>query len=214
MPEQEEMRTIAYLCPKCRQTVIARRSLFAMAAAPVKLPCPCGKSALTLELSPREARLSVPCPFCDREHQVRCDAAALAGEGTLAFSCAASGLTCCCVGQERAVYSAARRMEQAADKLERERERPPEEKQAFLDEVVMHEVLSELKEIAARGGISCTCGGKAWGLRVNYSSVDLICRTCGGCLRIPAASADDLDDLCCRQTLVIRGKDKEHGTDL
>ena len=214
MPEQEEIRTIAYLCPDCRQTVIARRSLFAMAAAPVKLPCPCGKSTLTIELTPSQARLSVPCPFCGRAHEVRCGAAALAGEETVAFSCAASGLTCCCVGQERAVYAAARRMEEAADKLEREQERAPEEKQAFLDEVIMHEVLSELKEIARRGGISCTCGSKAWGLRVNYSSVDLTCRACGGCLRLPAASADDLDDLCCHRTLTIRGKENGHGTDL
>lgn len=29
---------------------------------------------------------------------------------------------------------------------------------AFLDEIVMEEVLSEIRDIAARGGISCACG--------------------------------------------------------
>ena len=44
----------------------------------------------------------------------------------------------------------------------------------------MHEVLSELKEIAQRDGISCTCGSHRWKLQVNYSSIDLFCADCGG----------------------------------
>lgn len=50
---------------------------------------------------------------------------------------------------------------------------------AFLDEIVMEEVLSEIRDIAARGGISCACGSKNWTFQVNYSSVDLICADCG-----------------------------------
>ena len=72
----------------------------------------------------------------------------------------------------------------------------------------MYEVLSELKEIAARGGISCACGSKDWTFQVNYSSVDLICAQCGAQVRIPAATADDIDDICCKNTILIRGKSK------
>ena len=211
MSDQNENRTVAYLCPACRQTVIARRTLFSLAAAPAKIPCPCGKSALEIELLPTRAKLSVPCPFCRREHQVSCAASDFVGGKTLAFSCAASGVTCCCVGGEREVYAAAARMEQAADKLEREQERRPEERQAFLDEVIMHEVLSELKDVAARGGVSCACGSREWDFQINYSSVDLICRACGARERIPAATADDLDDLCCRTAILIHGKGGKDG---
>ena len=70
----------------------------------------------------------------------------------------------------------------------------------------MHEVLSELRDIAQRGGVSCTCGSREWKLQVNFSSVDLSCAQCGAALRIPAATADDLEDLCCKNTLVIRGR--------
>ena len=80
------------------------------------------------------------------------------------------------------------------------------EKGAFLDELVMHEVLSELKEIAQRDGISCTCGSHRWKLQVNYSSIDLFCADCGAAMRIPAATASDIDDICCKTRLVIRGK--------
>ena len=79
---------------------------------------------------------------------------------------------------------------------------------AFLDEIVMEEILSELKDIARRGGISCTCGSRRWGFDVNFSSVDLYCQDCGGRYRIPAATADDIDDLCCKTSILIRGKEK------
>ena len=74
-----------------------------------------------------------------------------------------------------------------------------------VDVRVMHEVLSELKEIAQRDGISCTCGSHRWKLQVNYSSVDLFCADCGAAMRIPAATADDIDDICCKTRLLIRG---------
>ena len=76
----------------------------------------------------------------------------------------------------------------------------------YLDEIVMEEVLSEIRDIAKRDGISCTCGSKKWTFQVNYSSVDLICTQCGAQVRIPAATADDIDDICCKTNIVIRGK--------
>ena len=69
----------------------------------------------------------------------------------------------------------------------------------------MEEVLAEVKDIAGRGGVRCTCGSTEWKLKVNFSSVDLICASCGGVMRIPAATADDLDDVCCKDRLVIKG---------
>ena len=64
-----------------------------------------------------------------------------------------------------------------------------------------------LKEIAQRDGISCTCGSHRWKLQVNFSSIDLFCADCGGAMRIPAATASDIDDICCKNKLVIHGQD-------
>lgn len=202
MSVQEPTRTISYICPHCRQSVIVEKSLFALAAAPVKIPCPCGKSALEVEFLADKVKLAVPCLFCGREHQVSCSSTAFVREKALAFSCSASGLDCCYIGEEGAVYAATARLEQAVDKLERD----AGEEQVFLDEIVMHEVLSELKDIAQRGGISCACGSKEWSFQVNYSSVDLMCAHCGAQMRIPAATADDIDDICCKNTILIQGK--------
>ena len=199
---EEAKRTIAYLCPECRQAVVAEKTVFSLAAAPGKIPCPCGKSALKTEMMGDRVKLTVPCLFCGREHTVTCSTHAFLHEKTLAFSCAASGLDCCYVGEEGPVFAALKRLEEAVDKLEAD----AGERGAFLDELVMHEVLSEIKDIAQRGGISCTCGSRNWKLQVNYSSVDLFCADCGGAMRIPAATASDIDDICCKDKLVIHGQ--------
>ena len=93
-------------------------------------------------------------------------------------------------------------MEELAIRAEKEK---CEEKEAFTDNVIMYEVLSELKDIAARGGIRCTCGSTAYGIQVHRDAVDLICWQCGGKLRLNAGTDEDLDRLCCQMTLTIRG---------
>lgn len=199
---EEAKRTIAYLCPACHQAVVAEKTVFSLAAAPGKIPCPCGKSELKTEIAGDQVKLTVPCLFCEKEHTVACSTHAFLHEKALAFSCAASGLDCCYVGEEGPVFAALKRLEEAVDKLEAQ----AGEKGTFLDELVMHEVLSEIKDIAQRGGISCTCGSRNWKLQVNYSSVDLFCADCGGAMRIPAATASDIDDICCKDKLVIHGQ--------
>lgn len=202
---QDTKRFIAYICPHCRQSVIVEKDLFSLAASTAHIQCPCGKSEVTVDFLPNRVQMKVPCLFCGREHTVSCSSHAFVREKALAFSCAASGLDCCYVGEEGPVYAATARLEQAVDKLTEE---AGEERGAFLDEIVMHEVLSEIRDIAARGGISCACGSKDWTFQVNYSSVDLICAQCGAQMRIPAATADDIDDICCKHTILIRGKGK------
>ena len=198
---QETKRFLSYICPHCAQSVIVERDLFSLAAAPAHIKCPCGKSEMGVEFLPDRVKLTVPCLFCGREHSVFCSSRAFIREKALAFSCAASGLDCCYVGEEGPVYAATARLEQAVDKLGED----AGENEAFLDEIIMEEILSELKDIAARGGISCTCGSKKWGVKVNFSSVDLCCVECGGKLRVPAATADDIDSLCCKTSILIRG---------
>lgn len=197
---EEAKRTLAYICPSCRQSVVVERSVFQLAAAPNDLPCPCGKSSLKVEVEGERARLTVPCIFCGSEHSVACSAHAFLHEKALAFSCGASGLDCCYVGEEAPVFAAVQRLEEAVDKLDTE----AGAQGAFLDELVMHEVLSELRDIAQRGGVSCECGAKEWKLKVNYSCVDLICPQCGGILRLSAATAADIDHICCKDRLIIK----------
>lgn len=199
---EEPKRTIAYLCPKCKQSVVVERSVFRLAAGPDKLPCPCGGSALKIELEADHADLTVPCLYCGRDHHIRVPVHAFLHEKALAFSCKGTGLDCCYVGEERAVFQALRRLEEATAQMGK----TLEDAGSFLNEAVMTEVLGELKDIAGRGGISCRCGSKKYKVKVHYSSVELECAACGARLRLPAATGDDLEDLCCHDTLLIGGK--------
>ena len=196
---EQAKRTLAYLCPSCRQSVAVERSIFQLAASANELPCPCGKSSLRVEMMGDRVRLTVPCLFCGKDHSVTCSSHAFLHEKVLAFSCAASGLDCCYVGEEGPVFAALKRLEEAVDKLEAQ----AGEKGTFLDELVMHEVLSEIKDIAQRGGVSCGCGSTAYGVEIRPGAVDLVCRSCGAKLRLPAATASDIDDICCKNTIVI-----------
>ena len=172
----EEKRTIGYICPVCGQAVIASRTAFQLAAGDSTLPCPCGKSELAFRQLGDRCEVTVPCLFCARDHRAACANDALLRQKLLALSCPASGLGCCYIGEEGPVFQA------------------------------MGEVLGELKDIAARGGVKCACGSADYGIKVGYSSVDLVCAQCGAALRLGAATPDDLDALCARDSLIIPGK--------
>ena len=201
----DKKRYLSYICPQCRQSVIVERDLFTLAAAPNRIKCPCGKSELTVDFQPDLVHMTVPCVFCGRDHKVACPSSAFAQEKALAFSCSASGLDCCYVGEEGPVYAATARLEQALDRVDEN----AEERGTFLNPIVMEEVLSEIKDIAVRGGISCACGSKNWTFQLNYSSVDLMCTQCGAQVRIPAATDNDIEDICCKTNIIIRGKAKQ-----
>ncbi len=200
---KEEMRAIGYLCPRCRRPVIQQRSRFALAASGAIVQCECGKSELQIDFNGDIFRLSVPCGVCGGEHLAECRADRLLdGEG-IGLACPDTSELCCFVGEEHAVE---RSLEQLRITAEKQTAQAGSE-EAFTDTVIMYEVLSELRDIAARpGGITCTCGSARYKMQVRPAAVDLICEDCGAKLRIGAATDEDLDRLCCRYTLKIKGK--------
>ncbi|WP_369282352.1 hypothetical protein [Oscillibacter sp. GMB15532] len=200
---ENEMRTFGYLCPACGKPVMAARSLFALEASGVEVECGCGGSALRTEFDGQRCKLFVPCGLCGETHTARCAPEELTREGGVAFGCANSQEFCCYVGDEGSVEKHLRTLEVLAEKEKRNQENGGE---PFLDSVIMYEVLSELKEIAAReNGITCGCGSHDYAMDIRRSAVDLSCKDCGAKLRIPAATEDDLDDLCCHLRLTIPG---------
>ncbi|MET0015766.1 hypothetical protein [Oscillibacter sp.] len=201
---ENEMRTFGYLCPACGKPVMAARSLFALKASGVEVECPCGGSALRTEFDGQRCKIFVPCGLCGETHTTQCSVESLTREGGVAFSCAKTQEFCCYVGDEGIVEKHLQALEILAEKEKQNQENGGE---PFLDSVIMYEVLSELKDIAAReGGIVCACGSREYAMEIRRSAVDLICKSCGAKLRIPAATEDDLDDLCCHLHLTIPGE--------
>ena len=196
----EETRSFGYICPACGKANFHTRSVFALTAAAARMECECGKEALEVQTDGTKFRLWVPCGVCGGHHQAECSADALLHGRGIGLSCPVKQDLCCYVGREQEVRRA---MENLALRVEKDKGTDGE---AFTDNVIMYEVLSELKDIAARGGITCTCGSTRYTVQVRRGAVDLICADCGGRLRLPAATDEDLDDLCCRMKLTIKGK--------
>lgn len=186
-----ETRSIAYLCPDCNQSVIVTRDLFSLASNTSEIKCPCKKSKVTIDFLPETVEVKVPCHVCKKTHRVTCPSTVFVGEKPLTFSC--GGIASCLIGSEADIFKATPRMEQEADLWAEQRE----QKGAFLNELVMEEVLEEVKEIASRGGISCVCGSDKWAFLAEYTLVELGCSRCGRVTRIPATVPEDIENICC-----------------
>ena len=200
---KEAMRTIGYLCPACHKRVIRQRSAFALSASGAVVSCECGKSSLTVDAGESRFRLSVPCGVCGGEHTAECGAEKLLHGRGIGLACPQTRQLCCFIGED---YAVEREMEQLSLAAAKEREQG-DDPAAFADSVIMYEVLSELKEIAAReDGITCSCGSHDYGMEISSTYVDLVCKKCGARLRIGAATDEDLDRLCCRMRLQIKGE--------
>ena len=204
----EPKRAFGYVCPHCGKPVYAERTFFAMAAGPMDVLCDCGKSALHMEADTMQRyHMQVPCGVCGGTHDAKCEEKGLFEGRGIGLACAKAQQICCYIGWPEEVRP---KLEALADLCEgmKEKEESVEdaqEQETFYNDVIMYEVLSEIKEIAARDGISCSCGSKNWTMKVHHAAVDLICRDCGAALRVPAANDQDLDDLCCQMKLKIKG---------
>ena len=200
----EDMRTFGYLCPKCGKPVMGTRSIFALEASDAEIECDCGESVLRTEFDGAKYKVYVPCGICGETHMAVCPPERIM-KGATDLGCAKTMQFCCYIGPEGVVEKNLRELSILVEKEKQQQEGADQE--AFLDNVIMYEVLSELKDIAARkDGITCACGSKHYGMEIRRSAVDLVCRDCGAKLRIPAATDRDLDDLCCHMKLVIPGK--------
>lgn len=196
----EQSRTFGYICPSCGKAVLADRTRFALAAAAIGVVCDCGHSELTAEPLGDKYRVTVPCGVCGGEHRAEVSARSLLEGSGVGLACPDTRQLCCYIGERARVEHSLAELERA---LEKKKER---ETDTFVDDVIMYEVLSELRDIAARGGVSCACGSRGCTMEVHGGAVDLICPACGGKLRLPAATDEDLDRLCCQYTLTIPGK--------
>ena len=143
------------------------------------------------------------CGVCGEEHLAECSADKLLHGRGIGLACPDTKMLCCFIGED---YAVEHEMEQLSLAAAKEREQG-DDPAAFADSVIMYEILSELKEIAARkDGITCSCGSKSYGMEIHSTYVDLVCKSCGAKLRIGAATDEDLDRLCCRMKLQIKSE--------
>ena len=151
----DDMRTLGYICPKCGAQVMGARSVFALEASDAEIECSCGGSVLRTNYDGQNYHILVPCGVCGQTHEAVCPPERMLHAAT-ALSCPDSKQFCCFIGDEGTVEHHLREASIAISK-EKAQENSGEA-EAFTDNVIMYEFLSELKDIAARpNGITCGC---------------------------------------------------------
>ena len=152
----DDMRTLGYICPKCGAQVMGARSAFALEASDAEIECSCGGSVLRTNYDGQNYHILVPCGVCGQTHEAVCPPERMLHAAS-ALSCPDSRQFCCFIGDEGTVEHHLREASIAISK-EKAQENGGEA-EAFTDNVIMYEFLSELKDIAARpNGITCGCG--------------------------------------------------------
>ena len=144
----EEMRTFGYLCPSCGKTVMGTRSVFALAASNAEIECECGKSTLKVTYDGDKYRVYVPCGLCGETHVAVCPPDRIL-HGATALGCAKTKQFACFIGEEGIVEKNLRELAVLAEK-EKQQENSEEGKEAFVDNVIMYEVLSEIGRASCR----------------------------------------------------------------
>ena len=129
---REEMRTFGYLCPKCKKTVMAARSVFALEAAGAEVECSCGSSALRAVSDGEKYRIQVPCGLCGETHAATCTPSQVL-DGASALACTKTKQFCCFIGPEGAVEKQLQELSILAEKEQR-----GDGSEAFLDSVIMY----------------------------------------------------------------------------
>ena len=152
----DDMRTLGYICPKCGAQVMGARSVFALEASDAEIECSCGGSVLRTNYDGQNYHILVPCGVCGQTHEAVCPPERMLHAAT-ALSCPDSKQFCCFIGDEGTVEH---HLREASIAISKEKAQESSgEAEAFTDNVIMYEFLSELKDIAARpNGITCGCG--------------------------------------------------------
>ena len=181
----DDMRTLGYICPKCGAQVMGARSVFALEASDAEIECSCGGSVLRTNYDGQNYHILVPCGVCGQTHEAVCPPERMLHAAT-ALSCPDSKQFCCFIGDEGTVEHHLREASIAISK-EKAQENSGEA-EAFTDNVIMYEFLSELKDIAARpNGITCGCGSHDYSMEIRRDAVELTCRDCGARNTVKAA---------------------------
>ena len=144
----DEMRTFGYLCPKCGKTVMGTRSVFALSASNAEVECDCGESRLQVKFDGETYHVYVPCGLCEETHVATCPPERML-HGATALSCSQTKQFSCFIGEEGIVE---KNLRELAILAEKEKHQKDDGEEVFVDNVIMYEVLSELKEIAAAVG--------------------------------------------------------------
>ena len=183
--------TIAYRCCTCGAFEFFSISLNeTLQKGHVFLTCRCKKSGISLNKS-ANARISVPCIGCSKEHEYVFQPEAFSHCEVIEYNCPSTGIQICFMGNDMHVRK-------KIDNLERELDSIIDGlgyESYFANTRVMLDSINRIHDIADMGNLSCRCASGNIELIPYSDRIELICSKCHGESIIKAASNEDLKRL-------------------
>ncbi len=212
---KDQKTTVAFRCPSCGKAILSGVNLFRLSADMLRLRCPDCDEALTVtSTNDGKLRLSVPCVFCPRPHNLVISKNAFFSEDLFVVPCGLSGIDIFFAGGEEAVRAALQKNEEDLKKVLREsgienfaklREDPPD---PLPDPAVEHVVRFLLCELEEEGKISCYCKEEGeipfYDFQVLSERVRIFCHCCNAETYLPLRSEADAEHFISVDSLTLK----------
>jgi len=98
--------TVAYRCPECGGMVVSPVGAFALTGDMFRLKCPCGGSALEIQLGKEKVRLVVPCVACPPPHHYNMSRQLFFSRDIFTLACPYTSIGCAFIGSADKVREA------------------------------------------------------------------------------------------------------------
>ncbi|NLZ36707.1 MAG: hypothetical protein GX897_04430 [Clostridiales bacterium] len=205
--------TVAYRCPECGGMVVSPVGAFVLTGDMFRLKCPCGGSALEIQLGKDKARLTVPCVVCPRPHYFNMSRQLFFSRDIFTLGCTYTSIDCAFIGRAdkvREAYDEATRtladmMGVGADEIDFSDEaarsayhpdgdedadglkddEPPDDEplSAFFESTI----LTAVAALRDEGRVSCCCSNAALqdlDFEFIRGGVNIFCKTCGASRKV------------------------------
>ena len=180
---------IAYRCPRCATATFGFVGKFALSANLLRLRCTCDTPSLDIEITRDEKiRLSVPCLYCNQNHNFTLSKDIFFGRDLFTLQCPYSSMDIAFIGDKEMIDSALSESELQiramldAMELEDITELQPVDLDSadILPDATSYDTIRFLlKDLEADGRVKCPCGDGEYELRFNERGIEAYCKRCG-----------------------------------
>lgn len=180
---------IAYRCPDCGTMVFGLIGQHALSTGLLRLKCSCDKSILDASLTnDKKVRLSVPCTFCNDNHNFVLSQAVFFEHDIFYLNCPYANMDIGFIGEKEKIDVAIEENTKALSKLiadigaETLKDIQPmdmDEDEILPDASVYDLIRFVIKDLEAEGKIDCPCHSGCYDLRFAPGGIQAYCPDCG-----------------------------------
>lgn len=198
---------LAYRCPHCYDAIYGAVGEFALHAERlIKLKCPCGGGALTLQYTADgKLRLTVPCLICGADHHYVVSPAVFFSGELFLLDCPYSHMDICFIGPKEQIDAAIEKTDEELTQLVHDmgmeslsdfRSSPDVDPEQILTDAQIYDVMRFwVKELEADGAIDCPCHSGDYDLNIADDGISVFCPLCGAEKVFPCESVNAALDL-------------------